>query len=279
MVGRKSKPGPEAFDAEIQPEKDLSDAALLLKLIDSGSLRTDKPLFEGNPASQKRLGAEEEVELARRIQIWGDVDARNALVMANVGLVHMIVGQMLRPNLRYEDLLQEGTIGLIRATETFQPDRNIRFATYGVFWIRSKIQRFIQGHEKDSKPVTGAVVMEQHTGKKQSVRASKISLDNSGPEREDAFSLMEILPSEVSDPEKVALTHEKVHVVRDILQNIVRELKNPHMQAIIDRRLLADEPESLEQLGQELRISRESCRLLETKMLKLAREQLVNWRS
>jgi RNA polymerase sigma factor (sigma-70 family) len=278
MVGRKSKPGPEAFDAESQPEKDLSDAALLLELIDSGSLRTDKPLFEGNSASQKRLGAEEEIELARRIQIWGDVDARNALVMANVGLVHMIVGQMLRPHLRYEDLLQEGTIGLIRATETFQPDRKIRFATYGVFWIRAKIQRFIQSHEKDNKPVTGAAI-ETEEGKKRQVRAQKISLDNSGPEGEDAFSLMEILPSEIQDPERVALTHEKAHAVRDILQNIVRELKNPHLQAIIDKRLLADEPESLEQLGQELHISRESCRLLETKMLKLAREQLVNWRS
>lgn len=278
MVGRKSKPGPEAFDAEIQPEKDLSDAALLLELVDSGSLRKDKPLFEGDSASQKRLGAEEEIELARRIQIWGDVDARNALVMANVGLVHMIVGQMLRPGLRYEDLLQEGTLGLIRATETFQPDRNIRFATYGVFWIRAKIQRFIQSHEKNSKPVTG-IAVETEAGKKQSVRANKISLDRTSSEGEDSFSLMEILPSTVEDPERVALNSEKAHAVRDILQNIVRDLKNPHLQAIIDKRLLADEPESLEKLGEELHISRESCRLLETKMLKLAREQLVNWRA
>ncbi len=276
MVGRKSKPGPEAADAEIKPEKDLADAALLLGLIDSGSLRIDKPLFTGDSTSQKRLGAEEELELARRIQIWGDVDARNTLVMANVGLVHMIVGQMLRPYLRYEDLLQEGTIGLIRATETFQADRKIRFATYGAFWIRAKIQRFIQSHEKDSKPVTG-IAIATPDGKEQAVRAQKISLDRTGT-GDDSYALLEVLPSEIEDPEKQVLRNEKSIAVRRILTKIAHELKSPYLQAIIDRRVLAEEPESLEELGEHLHISRESCRLLESKMLNLAREQLANWR-
>jgi RNA polymerase sigma factor (sigma-70 family) len=277
MLSRKSKPGPEAFDAESQPEKDLADAALLLELVDSGSLRTDKPLFSGNSASQKRLSAEEELELARRIQIWGDVDARNALVMANVGLVHMIVGQMLRPYLRYEDLLQEGILGLIRATETFQPDRQIRFSTYSAFWIRAKVQRFTQSHEKDNKPVTGASV-ETPEGQKKPVRAAKISLDRMS-NGEDSYALIDMLPSEIENPEKQALRSEKSNAIKDILSNIARELKNPHLQAIVDRRILAEEPESLEELGEHLHISRETCRLLESKMLKLAREQLANWRT
>lgn len=277
MAIRKNKPGPEAFDAEIRPEKDLADAALLLGLIDSGSLRVDKPLFKYDSMSQKRLDAEDELELARRIQIWGDVDARNALVMANVGLVRLIAGQMLRPYLRYEDLLQEGIIGLIRATETFQPDRRIRFSTYGVFWIRAKIQRFIQLQEKNNRPVTGATI-EILAGKKQSVRAGKISLDSMGT-RENPHSLLETLPSEIEDPECQVLRNEKAFAVRDVFAKIVQDLNNPHLKAIIERRILAEEPESLEELGKRLHVSRESCRLLESKMLKLAREQLANWRA
>lgn len=276
MMLRKSKPGPEAMDSETKPEKDLADAALLLSLIDAGVLRTDKPLFTGT-ISEKRLNTEDEYELARRIQIWGDIDARNALVMANVGLVHMIVGQMLRSGFKYEDLLQEGILGLIRATETFQADRNIRFSTYGVFWIRAKIQRFIQTHDKEAKPII-ATPIENNDGKKQVLRARKISL-NRTKYAEDNYSLEETLASGLENPEEMALRLEKVSAVKDILANIVYELKNPHLQAIVDHRILADEPETLETLGDRLHISRESCRLLESKLLKLAKEQLANWRS
>lgn len=199
-------------------------------------------LSKKSKAVAGRRSAEEEFELACKIRVSGDIDARNTLVMANEGLVHMIVRRMLRPYLRYEDLLQEGILGLIRATETFEPDRQIRFATYGAFWIRAKIQRYIQSMRFVS---TGS----------------------------------EVLLWETETPERQALRTEQVYAVRDILGNIVRELKNPHLQAIVDRRILAEEPESLEKLGEHLHMSRESCRLLESKMLKLAHEQLANWRS
>ncbi|MES2504307.1 MAG: sigma-70 family RNA polymerase sigma factor [Myxococcota bacterium] len=276
MLIRKSKPGPQAQDEEIQPEKDLADAALLLSLIDAGTLRTDKPLFT-KTASSQRLGIEDEYELARRIQIWGDVDARNALVMANVGLVHMIVGQMLRPGYKYEDLLQEGTLGLIRATETFQADRNIRFSTYGVFWIRAKIQRFIQTHEKDDKPAMGPP-KEDAAGNKQTIRARTISIDKMAS-AEEGYSVGDTLSSDLENPEEVALRLEKASTIKNILAGIVRELNNPHMKVILEKRILAEDPETLEELGASLHISRESCRLLESKMLKLAKEQLVNWRA
>ncbi len=269
MLRQKSKPGPEAFDADLKPDKTLADAAFLLSLVDSGALRIDKPVFTG-VISEKRLGANEECELARRIQIWGDIDARNALVMANIGLVHMITGQMLRPGYKFEDLLQEGTVGLIRATESFQPDRNIRFSTYAAFWVRSKIQRFIETHHKEEHPA-----MAPNAG---APRARKVSLDRSLGADGEEFSLGEIIPSNIQNPEEMALHRERTTAVRDILTHIVLELKNPHLQAIIERRILTNEPESLEELGKELHISRESCRLLENKMLRLAKQELSSWK-
>src|SRR5439155_5942595 len=105
----------------------------------------------------RRLALEEEIELATRVQTSGDIDARNTLVMSNIGLVHLVANQFCRPPLRYDDLVQEGTMGLIRATETFEPNRGIRFSTYSVYWIRAKIQRMIQNLEKDDVPtISGA---------------------------------------------------------------------------------------------------------------------------
>ncbi|MBL4818212.1 MAG: sigma-70 family RNA polymerase sigma factor [Deltaproteobacteria bacterium] len=275
MLNRKHKPGPEAMDSDSKPEKDLADAALLLSLVDSGNLRTDKPVFTGK-ISETRLNTEDEYELARRIQIWGDVDARNALIMANFGLVHMIVGQMLRPGIKYDDCLQEGTLGLIRATETFQPDRKIRFSTYAVFWIRSKLQRLIQNYDKES---TSAIAPHspQEEGQKKAPRARKVSLERTGSEGEE-FSLADILASDDENPEETLLRAEKMQAIKNILQNVIEELNNPRLQTILERRILAESPESLEEVGARLNISRENCRLLESKMLKLAKEQLVNWR-
>ena len=92
------------------------------------------------------------------------------------------------------------------------------------------------------------------------------------------FSI-ESLPIDTDNPEEQILSQEKLGAVRHILANLIRELKNPKLKAIVQYRILAEEPESLEKLGQRLDISRETCRLLESKMLRLAREQLANWRS
>lgn len=194
----------------------------------------------------ERLSQEQEFALAERFRCSGDLGARNALVMANIGLVHFMVGQMLRGYFRYDDLLHEGVLGLIRATESFEANRNLRFSTYAAFWIRAKIQTFMHAHEKEFKV--------------------------------DDVRLSIMAPEDQDNPEQQALESEKTSRVRSVFEQIIQELKNPKLEIILERRILADEPESLEELGRRLDISRETCRLLERKMLKLAKEQLANWR-
>src|SRR3989338_2082642 len=96
-------------------------------------------MFYAKSKTGLRLSAEEEAGLALLVQKKGDIEARNKLVMANLGLVYFVANQMFRPYLRREDLLQEGLLGLMRASDTFRPDRQIRFSTYGVFFVLAKI--------------------------------------------------------------------------------------------------------------------------------------------
>jgi len=280
---QKRKPGPPGADAIVGPELDLKNAALILELIDKGALHTLTP--QQSPSTphehsrtHSRLSAEEEADLSRRVQIWGDIDARNTLVMANLGLVHLVANQFCRPPLRYEDLLQEGTMGLIRATETFEPSRNVRFSTYSVYWIRARIQRLIQKLEKDDIPqIPGAQSRTDAAGRKRQPRARKISMERT-IEQEDSRSFGETLASDSEDPETFALRVERENTIKSVLSEIVTELGDDRLKTIIERRILADEPATLAEMGEALNLSREGARLLEARMLKLARQRLATWR-
>lgn len=280
---QKQRPGPPGADTLVPPNQDLEDASLILKLVESGKRETKIPPRDTSRdrihlSGRERLSQEVEAELALRVQKYSDIDARNCLVMSNIGLVHLIANQFCRPPIRYEDLVQEGTMGLIRATETFEPNRGVRFSTYSVYWIRAKIQRLLQKIERDDIPViTGASMLEDEKGKRRRPRARKLSIENS-LEDDDNRNLSELLPSESKNPEVVALETERDKVIKEVLAGIVDELGDERLKVIIDWRLLAEEPETLTNVGARLNLSREGARLLEAKMLKLARQRLKKWR-
>lgn len=280
----KRKPGPQSIDAPSAPERDLVAAALMLDLIDQGSLKPNKPHLHTpqRPSERyrvKRLSQDEEVELARKVQQYGDLDARNALVAANMGLVHLIANQFFRPHFRYEDLAQEGILGLIRATETFEPERGLRFSTYSVYWIRAKIQRLVQKTEKDDSPdIIGAEWEIDGEGHRFKPRARKLSLEYTNDD-EDSRSLGDILASNTEDPEKLALRKEKKQLIAAILNSIIEETGDERLRDILRWRLMADEPETLAVLGDRLNLSREGARILEAKMIRLAKERLRDWQN
>lgn len=81
----------------------------------------------------------EEVELARRIE-RGDRAAGDRLVEHNVRLVVALANKHRWTGREFEDLVQDGMIGLIRATEKFDPDRGTRFGTYATWWVRNTMR-------------------------------------------------------------------------------------------------------------------------------------------
>lgn len=91
---------------------------------------------------QKLLTKEEEQKLARAARA-GDADAFLELVRRNLRLVVSIAKQYKNYGLSLEDLIQEGNLGLLRAAQKFDPDRNCRFSTYATWWIRHSVVRAI----------------------------------------------------------------------------------------------------------------------------------------
>jgi RNA polymerase primary sigma factor len=118
--------------AERKPELDLSVERWL------DSLR----LYLRSIGKVELLTAAEEVSLARRIE-RGDMDAKEQMVKANLRLVVSIAKGYLGRGLTFLDLIQEGSLGLIRAVEKFDYRRGYKFSTYATWWIRQAVTRAI----------------------------------------------------------------------------------------------------------------------------------------
>jgi RNA polymerase primary sigma factor len=116
---RKPKPA-----LDLKP--DMSTDSLQLFLRDIGKVRL--------------LSAEQEVDLAKRIE-RGEPDAKQKMVEANLRLVVSIAKNYRNQGLPFLDLIQEGTLGLVRATEKFDYRRGFKFSTYATWWIRQAISR------------------------------------------------------------------------------------------------------------------------------------------
>src|SRR5262249_28164638 len=90
-----------------------------------------------------QLTREQEYELARRAR-KGDSSARDTLALSNLPFVVAVAKKFAHRGARLDDLVQEGNVGLMKAIEHFDPKKNVRFATYAVWWIRAYITRYLK---------------------------------------------------------------------------------------------------------------------------------------
>jgi RNA polymerase primary sigma factor len=155
------------------------------------------------------LTADEEKELARRVEA-GDAAAKERMVNSNLRLVVSIARRYRNPELSLLDLIQEGTLGLIRAVEKFDWRRGFRFSTYATLWIQQAIQRALANQSRTIRLPVHVVEHQQRVS-----RAERQLLARTFHE-----------PSVAEIAQEARLPEERVAMVRD-LPRAVTSLDRP----------------------------------------------------
>jgi len=241
------------------------------------------------------LTAEEEVVLAREIQA-GSAEARQRMVEANLRLVISIARRYRCRGLSFEDLVQEGILGLMAAIARYDPERGYRFSTYATHWIRQAIGRAIdnQGrlirlpsHVSDAlrklercrsllarrlgrQPTVAELAQEADVpvGKIQKLLRSSqdpLSLDALLGETEETSLGDLLLDASAPDPELQTLSSRH----REALELILNVLR-PRERRVIERRYGFEDGRvhSLQEVGEQLKMSREGVRQIEVRALR-----------
>ena len=252
-----------------------------------------------------RLTREEEIELATRYRKFGDPEAAYKLITGNLRLVVRIASDYRRAFLNMMDLIQEGNIGLMQAVKKFDPLRGVPFSAYAAWWIRAYLLRHLLDHwsivrvgttnerrrlfynlkrEKEKleregiSPGTKLLAERLDASEADVIDVSRalssrdVSLD--APVREDSErSVWETIPvAEAGIDEKVA-QEEMRDILREKLAHFGKGLK-PRERYTLLHRLVAEEPVTLQQIGDHFGITREAARLIEKKVIDRLRDYL-----
>jgi RNA polymerase primary sigma factor len=202
------------------------------------------------------LTAAEEIRLAKRIE-RGDRAAKRELIERNLRLVAALARPYRNAGAPFEDLVQEGALGLIRAAEKFDHRRGVRFSTYAAWWIRRGVLNAVAGERAIRVP-------ESARRRLPDVPRVTASLDQ--PVAEDATPLGELIADErVPDPSVQASEHERDRRLVDM----VRVLPRRQREVVVRRYGLE---QSHDEIAASLGVGDERSRQLERQALHWLRE-------
>src|SRR5215211_29231 len=158
----------------------------------------------------KLLTDQEEIDLSKRVK-QGDEAARDRLIEKNLRLVVSIAKKSRGRGLSFEDLIQEGNIGLMKAVGKFDSDRGFRFATYATWWIRQTIQRAVAEKGRTIRiPV--------HMGEKMRKMAGTYN---------ELSAELERAPSDEAVAERLGWSVEDIRKVKDATPDASTSLNQP----------------------------------------------------
>jgi RNA polymerase primary sigma factor len=251
-------------------------------------------LFLNEMGKYKLLTAEEEVELAKRIE-RGDKEAKDLMINSNLRLVVSIAKRYQGHGLSLLDLIQEGIIGLIRAVEKFDWRKGFKFSTYATWWIRQAVQRGVANKSRDIRIPVHIVDRERKIARaerdlyaklgrapeeEEIAKAAKLPLKQVREVRQAARAVTSLdkpvgEEGETSMGELVAGSdpspEETLHVslAEDTLRRALESLSDREQEVLKLRYGLNgdSDPKSLEEIGRQLGLTRERVRQLEAHAL------------
>jgi RNA polymerase primary sigma factor len=271
-----------------------TDSTDLANIAQSDSLR----LYLREISRIPLLSAIREIELAEAIQ-RGERAARNALIEANLRLVVSIAKRYVGQGMSLEDLIGEGNIGLIRAVTKFDPSKGFRFSTYATWWIKQAITRSIlEGVRAVRLPV---YIMEEVMRVKRMTRRlyQEVGHEPSFAQIGEALGITEERVGELMVwAEKIfsldaPLSDEEENTLADIIEDQATQdpsdltarslLRQEVMRAlesltVRERQVIAlrfglydDQDHTLEEVGRELKVTRERVRQIEERAIRKLR--------
>ncbi len=243
------------------------------------------------------LSKEEEFDLARRLREDNDIDAAQRLITANLRNVVRIAMDYGGYGLPMEDIIQEGTIGLMIAVKKFDPYKGYRLMTYAVWWIKAMIHDHILRFYSQVKLGTTKLqkrlfyglnrmsaeedVADEHITEKSHALSARLdadphaveeiisrlsnrdqSLDSPMTDGSDT-SFLDFLVDTRENPEDRVIESQRANYVKSQIDSALEKLSERE-QEIARQRLMAENPLTLDDLGRQYAISKERVRQIES---------------
>ncbi|MCL5123826.1 MAG: RNA polymerase factor sigma-32 [Deltaproteobacteria bacterium] len=252
----------------------------------------------------KPLTAESEFALAVKFRESGDVEAAHELVISHLPFVVKIAFQYRHYMLPVQDLIQEGSIGLMKAVKRFDPHKGYRLVSFAIWWIKAYIKNYILkswnlvklgttqaqrklffrigdiGEHKDAESRTERI---EKLAQELNVRSDDVievearvkardwSLNEAMGEDKD-FTAIDMLEDESDNQEVQMMAMESEKELCEATGKALKKLDNRE-RFIVEKRFMDDSPWTLQKLGEHFGTSRERMRQIEKRALgKLKRE-------
>lgn len=270
------------------------------------AIRDNFKIYMNRVQQHPVLTSEEELYYAKRWYEEHDLDAAEQLVVANLRFVVKIAYTFKHYRLKFEDLVQEGNLGLMEAVKRFNPFKQVRLVHYAAWWIKSKIQSYVlkmwrlvkigttQGQRKLFFKLrqTQQKILKQHIDHEDQVAIIAKSLQVSPREVSEMMSRMDhreysidrpITGSETTYDQLLPTSTniEQEYIERENDQEGYNQIQiglntlNPREREIIHNRYYQDQAETYVELGKRLGISKQRVRQLEQGALKKMKKRLI----